>query len=156
MNRTLPSSSPPRSRWRAAARRRRRSRRSSEAKRPDAEFLHSIHVDQGIECTDCHAGHREGDLAHASGTSRTSEKCEECHEGYDRAEARAAPAPRLNFSHAQHLGQTAVKDKCDTCHKKLPEMGEPRCVAADGHVHRAATSTRSTSTRAAAAPATST
>jgi hypothetical protein len=95
--------------------------KDATAKRPTTDFPHSIHVDQGIECADCHAGI---DKATTLGERHLpkSEKCAECHEGYD-APARPVPEPRLTFSHAQHLPQ--VKGKCDTCHKKLPEMGEP-------------------------------
>jgi hypothetical protein len=96
--------------------------KEQQAQRPETEFVHSIHVDQGIECTDCHAGIEKATTL----TERhlpTTEKCKECHEDKT-APKPAAIAPRIQFSHAKHLGQTAVAGKCDTCHKKLPEMGE--------------------------------
>ncbi|RPJ60598.1 MAG: hypothetical protein EHM24_27065 [Acidobacteria bacterium] len=98
--------------------------KEAQAQRPDVEFPHSIHVDQGIDCKDCHVGIEKA----TSLTERhlpTSEKCSECHEGYD-APKPGVPPQRIRFAHAQHLGQAAVQGKCDTCHKKLPEMGEPR------------------------------
>jgi hypothetical protein len=98
--------------------------KEQQAQRPEPEFPHSIHVDQGIECKDCHAG-----MDKATSLTQqhlpTSEKCSECHEGYDAPKPGPLPQ-RINFSHAKHLGQPAVAGKCDTCHKKLPEMGEPR------------------------------
>jgi cytochrome c7-like protein len=97
--------------------------KDEKAQRPETEFVHSIHVDQGIECTDCHAGIDKATSLSQSHLPAT-DKCKECHEDKT-APKPAAIAPRVNFSHAKHLGQAAVKGKCDTCHKKLPEAGDP-------------------------------
>jgi hypothetical protein len=105
----------------------------TEAKRPDTEFMHAVHVDQDIACLDCHVGLdkatslRERHLPNA-------EKCAECHDDKREGPKPASiPPARLSFSHAAHLPQISgkeTKDKCTHCHKKLPEMGEPRFVPA--------------------------
>lgn len=97
------------------------------AARPEVEFTHSIHVDQGIECSQCHPNIAKS-TSLADQNLPTSAVCSDCHSGKDKKTAPPEPTepPRLTFSHAKHMPQ--VKSKCDTCHKKLPEPGEPREV----------------------------
>jgi hypothetical protein len=99
----------------------------AEAKRADVEFPHSIHVDQGIACEDCHAGIEKATSLRQRHLP-PKEKCAECHDGYSGPSPDSIPEARLSFSHAAHLPQITAKDKCATCHAKLPEMGEPRFV----------------------------
>jgi hypothetical protein len=96
----------------------------AKAERPAVEFTHAPHQENGVECSTCHAGIEKA----TSLTERhlpDSKVCADCHEGYD-APKPGAPEPRITFSHAGHL--PLVQNKCETCHKKLPEMGEPRYV----------------------------
>jgi Cytochrome c7 and related cytochrome c len=101
-------------------------KKAAKTGRPAVDFTHSVHVDQGIGCGDCHEG-----IEKATTLSKRhlppDAKCAECHnDNRPSASLEGIPPPRLTFAHAQHLGQAAIKGKCDTCHKKLPEMGEPR------------------------------
>lgn len=94
-----------------------------EAPRAAVTFPHSVHVEQGIECSDCHAGIEKATSLRERHLP-TTEKCKECHEDKT-APAAVQAEPRLTFSHAQHLGQ---KLECSKCHQKLPEPGEARFV----------------------------
>jgi len=92
---------------------------------PTSDFTHQIHLDQGIGCTDCHEGIDKATTL----TKRhlpPSAKCAECHtDNRPAPSTENIPPPRLTFSHAQHVSQKQIAGKCDFCHKKLPEMGEP-------------------------------
>jgi hypothetical protein len=100
--------------------------KDARAERPDVEFTHSIHVDQGIACSDCHEGIEKATSLTQRHLPKPA-KCQECHnDNRSGPSAELIPPPRFHFSHAKHLPQ--VKGKCDTCHKKLPEPGEPRFV----------------------------
>jgi hypothetical protein len=99
----------------------------AEAKRPDVEFMHSPHVEQGLACEDCHAG-IEKSVSLNQRHLPPKDKCAECHEGYSGPSADSIPPPRLSFSHAVHLPKITAKEKCAVCHAKLPEAGEPRFV----------------------------
>ncbi len=101
-------------------------KKAAKGGRPAVDFTHSVHVDQGIGCTDCHEGIDKATSLNQRHLPKT-EKCAECHnDGRPGPSLEGIPPPRLTFSHAQHVNQAAIKGKCDTCHKKLPEMGEPR------------------------------
>jgi hypothetical protein len=100
--------------------------KAESAERPEVEFTHSIHVDQGVECTQCHAN-IEKSTSLEDKNLPASTVCTDCHDAKEKKASPPEPAEsRLTFSHAKHLPQ--VKNKCDTCHKKLPEPGEPREV----------------------------
>jgi hypothetical protein len=95
-----------------------------EGARPPVTFTHKIHVDQGLECTQCHPNiAKSNSLADAN--LPTTAVCKDCHDD-KKAPPESKEPPRLTFSHAWHL--PIVKNKCDTCHKQLPEPGEERAV----------------------------
>ena len=94
------------------------------AQRGTSDFPHSIHLEQGVGCTDCHEGIDKATTLNKRHLPTTA-KCGECHNDNRPAPSTEnIPPPRLTFSHAKHLPQAQIKGKCDTCHKKLPEMGE--------------------------------
>jgi c(7)-type cytochrome triheme protein len=98
-----------------------------EGARPPVTFTHKIHVDQGLECTQCHPNiAKSNSLADAN--LPTTAVCKDCHDD-KKAPPESKEPPRLTFSHAWHL--PIVKNKCDTCHKQLPEPGELRAVPRD-------------------------
>jgi len=85
---------------------------------PPARFPHATHVEEGLECLDCHEG---VDQAVILGTPvyPAIDVCQECHEDADLTEYGYAtmpkvPRPILRFSHKMHL---EVEDtECATCH----------------------------------------
>jgi hypothetical protein len=97
------------------------------AERPEVDFTHAIHVDQGVECSQCHPN-IEKSTSLADKNLPPASVCTDCHDAKEGKKPPPEPTepPRLTFSHAKHLPQ--VKGKCDTCHKTLPEPGEPRLV----------------------------
>lgn len=93
-------------------------------------FNHAIHVKEGIECTDCHAGVEESDDPGMPGAAQ----CQLCHENLDKEKPpekrvaslfsdgtfRASHATRLSdevlFSHKAHVGRG---QECAACHKGI-------------------------------------
>ena len=139
-----------RRRW-VLARRRRRSRRNS--RRAPRDGVRPLDPrGSGDRVHGLPRGHREGDHAHRAAPPHQRE-VQRVPRGQD-APKPAAIAPRIQFSHAKHLGQTAVKGKCDTCHEAARDgrarWSTPMDTCTACHKHRP------TSTRAAAGPATST
>lgn len=100
-------------------------------------FTHAPHLDQGIECTDCHAS--------ALTSARTSddllptpEECEVCHEGEPWASARADSAgvyagrrhrtviaKEIIFSHKSHIEMGLSCEECHSGGKEVRAAVEP-------------------------------
>lgn len=98
----------------------------SEHEKPLA-FPHKVHVDEGLECADCHPGATDGEEPGMPGL----QSCLLCHKELDAAkppekqitslfEGNTFKAIRANhlsseviFSHSRHAG---VESSCNTCH----------------------------------------
>jgi hypothetical protein len=96
----------------------------AHAQRPEVTFPHATHVDQGIGCADCHEGIEKSESL-SERHMPAQAKCDECHNGEQKLPQTGTPTSRINFSHAQHVGQ--VKD-CSKCHERLPEPKQARFV----------------------------
>jgi len=85
---------------------------------PPTPFPHATHLDQGLECLDCHAAIPESE--HLEGALFPKvEVCVDCHETEDLKAYGYDPMPEvpgaiLDFSHVLHLTQESVT--CATCH----------------------------------------
>jgi hypothetical protein len=95
------------------------------AERAPVAFPHSVHVEQGLECTMCHAKIESSSSLADANLPQTS-VCKDCHDDKV-APKEPTGAPRLTFPHEIHVPQV---EKCDHCHKKLPEPGQPRVAPA--------------------------
>jgi len=95
-------------------------------------FPHKVHIENGIECTDCHTGARDEDTAGLP----TAETCFDCHdtpEDFSPAEKaffaeRAAGKGKLRFSSSftcrdlkfSHKSHIAKGAECADCHGDVP------------------------------------
>jgi hypothetical protein len=127
---------------------------------PPLAFNHAVHVKEGLECTDCHAGAADSDQPGMPGAAQ----CQLCHANLDKDKPpekrvaslftdgnfRALHATKLSseviFSHSAHVGRGT---ECASCHKGIetstriqPEMhiGMDACNAC----HAAKTSEKPT------------
>jgi hypothetical protein len=102
---------------------------TSPENRPLA-FNHAIHVKEGLECTDCHAGAADTDEPEMPGAAQ----CQLCHENLDkekppekrvatlfsdgkfRAQHATHLSAELSFSHKAHVGRNT---ECSACHRGI-------------------------------------
>jgi hypothetical protein len=101
-------------------------------------FNHSVHIENGLDCTDCHHGAESSRRA----TIPLIEVCADCHEeamGESKAEAlvvasvveskpirwrRVGLLPdHVYFSHRRHT--KAAEIECTTCHGEMAALTEP-------------------------------
>jgi hypothetical protein len=90
-------------------------------------FPHPTHVEQGLECTECHGAITSSDHL-GQEVFPSTETCRQCHESSDLeswgwARIPAKRSPKLNYSHAKHLAQGL---ECARCHAAYAGQGEGR------------------------------
>ncbi len=97
----------------------------------EIKFSHKFHLEQGIECTDCHTGAANSQLSsdklfgdHSSCQScheeQLNENCEFCHQKAGEYKAFKNPKRELIFPHKKHVELSNVD--CETCHKNLRDV----------------------------------
>jgi hypothetical protein len=108
---------------------------SDAAKQPAYAFPHGTHVDADVACTECHAPVATSTkldaatpLVRIPPSPSKRDACKDCHDTDPKLKVPARQREyRIRFAHADHLKR--VKD-CKTCHKQLPEPGDPAPVKA--------------------------
>jgi hypothetical protein len=119
----------------------------AEAPAPAYMFPHSPHVENDVNCLECHKGIETASkldpaARHVRLTPKASKVCGDCH-GEEILKIQAPMRTQtfaLNFDHVAHLPR--VQGKCITCHQRLPEKGDeeapaPPMAACTGcHNHR--------------------